>query len=231
MAHEGLTTSLARSLALPVGLCALVACGDAPRVEAPTAAAGPDPARAFEDLGAWPAFHSKRFQLSVPMPDGHGWRIDDHRQRQLVATHAPTRSRIEAWAGEETELVNRQRCEARVRELGLAPRAELDALEDAVATFPEAYDSRIVVALERARPKQPLVGHVLLFGGFLRRCLFVRFSSEVASPDEAAALSTRLAAARARIVGKVALDPPRVRSGAEVPRDKPVPPPAPNLVR
>jgi hypothetical protein len=196
-------------------------CGGGGAVQAPTATGPASRAQIFDDPASWPTFHSQRFQLSVPIPDGRGWRIDDHKNPTLVATHAATKSRIEAWAAGQTDLMNRHKCEGRVRELGFVPKGDLTTVEDHVATFPEAYDSRIWVAIGGPRPGQPLEGHVFLFGAFLRRGLFVRFSTEVANADEEPVLSSRLAAARTRIVGKLTLDAPRIHADAEVARDKP----------
>jgi hypothetical protein len=218
VADEGLIPPPAR---IPTVLVLVLVLGCGAPAPAPAGAPAPAPTpQVFEDPAAWPTFHSQRFQLSIPMPDGRGWRIDDHRHVTLVATHAATKSRIAAWAANQADLMNRHKCEDRARELGFVPKGELSTVEDHVETFPEAYDSRIWVAIA-ARPGQPLVGHVFLFGAFLRRCLFVHFSSEVPSADDEPVLSTRLAAARTRIVGKLTLDPPRVQVDAEVPRDKP----------
>jgi hypothetical protein len=203
---------------------ALVGCGEPavappPRTgpAAPTARA----ARYPTDDAAWGRFHSKRFLLSVPLPDGKAWRIDDHSRPSLFAVHEPTGSSVSAMTTQEDELVNRQKCEARARELGWVTSKTLTTVDEETTVGPEAYDSRIWVALDAGKPGGGLEGHVYLFGGLIRRCLFVHVSTRVASAGDEDVLSERLAIARARIVRGLTIDPPRVTDDAVVPRDKP----------
>lgn len=184
-------------------------------------APAPRPPQFATDDAAWGRFHSKRFQLSIPLPDGKAWKIDDHSRPELVAVHATTSSRVSVLATHEEDLMNRQRCEVRARELGLVPKGELTTVEDHVTVGPEAYDSRIWVALDPAKPGGAVEGHVFLFGAFLRRCLLVHVSTVVPSAKDEDVLSSRLAIARARIVGGLTLDPLRTTDDATVPRDKP----------
>jgi len=83
----------------------------------------------------------------------------------------------------------------------------MTTVEDAVVIAPETFDTRIWVAIEPGNGGGPLVGHVFAFGGFLRKCLFFHYSSEVPSVDEESVLSSRLAVARTRIFGGLSLDP------------------------
>src|SRR5207302_616791 len=97
MADQGLKT-LAIALAVSVA-----ACGDGgnqgahPALPLASSAASSSSASASPESGAprFPDepkllhFHSKRFALSLPLPDGRAWRIDDHSHVELVATHAP----------------------------------------------------------------------------------------------------------------------------------------------
>ncbi len=122
---------------------------------------------------------------------------------------------------QEDDLVNRQKCETRARELGWVTSTTLTTVEDQTTIGPEAYDSRIWVALDAAKPGGALEGHVYLFGAFVRRCLLVHVSTKVASAKDEDVLSERLALARARIVRGLTIDPPRVTDDAMVPRDKP----------
>jgi hypothetical protein len=139
----------------------------------------------------------------------------------LVATHAPTKSRIEIEAWYETELVNRQKCEERARWKELVPREELGTVDEQVIVGPEAYDTRVWVAVAPgAGPGAPVNAHLFSFSAFLRRCIFVHFATEVPSDRDEKVLSARLATARTKIVGALTLDPPRVL-------DQPRPPGAP----
>jgi hypothetical protein len=190
-------------------LLALVACGPA----APAVSRGPPPKAAAEsfpeDPRPLPRYHSPRLALSLPLPDGHTWRIDDHSGPELVATHAPTRSRVMLATFRADGLVGRSQCEALARDRKLVPRLpDLHPLEDVSGITQEKFDTRTVVAIiPGAGPDQPLVGHVTAFGGFLRKCFVFDFSTEVDGAADEPVLSARLAYARARILGGLVLDP------------------------
>lgn len=213
-----------RSGAFLVVVIGVAACGEPPAAtpaRAPEAAVVPVAQRYPTEDAAWGRYHSKRFQLSFPLPDGKAWRIDDHSRPSLFALHEATSSRVWVQATQEDELVNRQKCEARARELGWVTSTKLTTVEDETTIGPEAYDSRIWVALDAAKPGGAIEGHVYLFGAFIRRCLLVHVSTTVPSAKDEDVLSERLALARARIVRGLTIDPPRVTDDATVPRDKP----------
>jgi hypothetical protein len=202
-------------------------CGETPAVTAPSSAAADaaTPARATApryptDDASWGRYHSKRFLLSFPLPGGKAWKIDDHSRPSLFALHEATSSRVFVQATQEDELMNRQKCEARARALGWVPRATLTTVEDETTIGPEAYDARIWVALDAAKPGGELEGHVYFFGAFIRRCLLVHVATKVPSAKDEDVLSERLALARARIVRGLTIDPPRTTDDATVPRDK-----------
>jgi len=185
-----------------LGICVVVlagpivgACGAAePSVQAPTAgpvapSTGPV---VFADDGALKRFRSNRFRVSIPLPDGRTWKIDDHTRPELVARHAPTSSSLTLYS----------------------------SVEDQATVGPDAYDTRIWVALSAGRAAgAPLVGHVFAFGAYIHKCLFFHFASEVASDRFEDALSSRLATARLRIFGGLALEafdePPRDKVGRQ----------------
>jgi hypothetical protein len=184
---------------------ALLGCG-AP--SPPAAASAPSPAPTQEELtGHLPRFRSKRLHLSIPLPDGRAWRVDDHSQPELVATHAPTSSRVVVSAFNAGKLVGRAQCEDLARERKLVPTGELRVLEDETTFTQGTYDTRIEVALAPQGPDAPLLGHVMAFGGFLRKCYVFVYSSEVASPSAESVLAARLALARSRMLGGLELDP------------------------
>jgi hypothetical protein len=208
--------------ALAVGL--LLGCGDPPAAKpaARPALDGPATARSPEyplDDASWGKFHSKRFQVTVPLPEGRAWKIDDHHHPELVALHAATSSRLSVISTREEDLMNRQRCEDRARAMGWVPKAPLTTVDDQVHVGPEAFDSRVWVALEAGRADGAVQGHVFLFGAFLRRCLLVHLATGVPAKDEAV-LASRLAVASTRIVKAIAVDPLRTTDEATVPRDK-----------
>jgi hypothetical protein len=198
-----------------VSACEASATPPQPVVPPPPVAAK---AVAFASSDArWGKFHSKRFRLQLPLPDGKTWRIDDHSKEELVATHEATHTRLRLLATKEEELVNRAKCEERARARGWVT-GELTTVEDAVTVGPEAYDSRMWVALAVARPGAPLAGHVYLFGAFIRSCLLVHVTTDVPGANDEDVLSARLAVARARIVTGIRLDPPRTGDDG-VPRE------------
>ncbi len=211
-----------KTLVVVGGALGLAACSPPPAAPVAKTASAPEPHAAVfatEDA-AWGRFHSKRHFLSVPLPDGKTWKIDDRTTPALVATHAPTSSTLRIAVTRETELMSRSRCEARARETGWVPE-NLTTLEEHVQTGPEAYDSRIWVALQPGKPGGVVEGHVFLFGGFLRQCLLVHYTTQVPSAQDEDALSSRMALVRTRVLGGMQLDPPRTTDDADVPRTKP----------
>lgn len=215
-----------RLLVLGVG-ATLVACGDpatGARVEAPTrptTSATTSARPPTFDEATWGKFHSKRFLLTVPLPDGRAWKIDDHARRELVATHAATTSTVTVYSAYGQELMSHAKCEERARAEGLVPKQALQTVESQVTVGPEAFDSRIWVAAEPKGPKGPIVGHLFLFGAFVRRCLFVHLETQVPSREDEDVLSDRLAVARVRLLGGLKIDPPRTVDDADLPREKP----------
>jgi hypothetical protein len=149
-------------------------------------------------------FHSSRFELSLPLPDGHGWRIDDHSSPFLVATHRVTHSTVTTGIFALPDLTNRQRCEAAARERGLVPAGPLATVEQAVTVGPGAYDTQWLVALDTRRTVP--TGHVFLFGAYVRKCLFAHFETELATGEDEATLSSKLAIARLQILGAITLE-------------------------
>jgi hypothetical protein len=232
----------ALTLAAALSACAPAADEAAPRVPGP---AGSDahevPAKAAPEFadGNWGAFHSQRFQLTVPLPEGKAWRIDDHREPELSARHEGTTSRITLSVFREDDLMNRNKCREAAKRRGLVSDEGLSLVADEVTVGPEAYDTRIWIALGGAPGAAPhgrgkregdpppapasgkLVGHLFATGAFLRTCLFFHFVTEVADAKDEAVLSHRLAVARTRILGAIRLDPPRTTWDADAPKEKP----------
>lgn len=193
----------------------------APAIATPAPASAARPAAYPEDDASWGRYHSKRFLLTVPLPDGKAWRIDDHSRPSLFALHEGTSSRLSILKTREDDLMNRKKCEERARELGWVTSKTLTTVEEEVTVGPDAYDSRVWVAIDAAKGGPGLEGHVYLFGAFLRGCLLVHLSTRVPAANDEDVLAARLAVARARIIRGMTLDPPRVTDDATVPRDKP----------
>jgi len=166
-------------------------------------------------------YRSKRLELTLPLPDGREWRIDDHSQPELVATHAPTRSRLVVAVFGANELVGRTQCEDLARSRSLVPPGDPRSgrvVEDQVAITQQTFDTRVQVVLEPGNgPDRPLEGRVMAFGGFLRKCYAFVYSTDVDAATDEAILSSRLAVVRARVLGGLELEPfdavPRETSG------------------
>lgn len=189
----------------------------------PTAApAAPGPPRAGEFApDRWGRYHSKRFQLSLPLPDGKSWRIDDRSRPALEAIHPGTSSHLWLVQTREDELMNRHRCAARAEALGYVPARPLTTVEESVITGPAAYDSRIWIAIDVA---DGLEGHAFLFGSFLRQCLIVHIVTKVPSAKDEAVLSARLAVLETGVLRRIEVAPLRTTTQATVPREDPRPP-------
>jgi hypothetical protein len=180
------------------------------------------PALPYEEApGQWGTYHSLRFRMSVPLPSRHSWKIDDHSRAELVATDPGTHSKITILSETEPSLVNHQLCEARARALGLAadnvdpaskpaqapPVAHLQPIEDLVTVGPEAYDTRVQVAVERGSGQgKMLVGHVFAFGAYVDKCFVFHLATDVRSEEDEQTLSQRLAVARLRILAGIKVD-------------------------
>ncbi len=213
MADEDLIKGLAVA-ALVLELF-VAACGDAPpQVQTANVAqpAGP-PARPYpEDSAAWGDVHGRKARLRIPLPSPQAWTIDDTREGDFRATQAETRSSLVVRIEREPGLVNHKGCEARAEVLGLVPAHPLEPVEDTVTTGPDAFDTRVVVGVDAksgdpASVKSgPLVGHVVAYGAYVRKCLFFHLSTEVPSADDEATLSQRLALTRVRMLAGLKLD-------------------------
>jgi hypothetical protein len=208
-----------RAWAVLLALCASAA-GCAPRRDAAPVVAVPEGAAAdpfADDPRPLPRYHSKRLALTLPLPRaprGSGWRIDDHTRPELVATLDGARTRVTAAVFHTDDVVGRAQCEALARARRIVPGGDLHTLEDEVAITQGSFDTRVWVSVEPGEaPGSPLAGHVMAFGGYLRKCFAFVFSTEVAGVAEESLLSSRLAFARARILGGMRLDvfdaPPR----------------------
>jgi hypothetical protein len=179
----------------------------------------PSAAAFSTDARPLPVYRSRRLELSLPLPDGQAWRIDDHSQPELVATHAPTRSRVAVAVFNAGELVGRARCEELARAKKLVPEAASESsssssgssartVEDQVAITQGTFDTRIEVVVEPGNgPEGALGGRVMAFGGFLRKCFAFVYSTAVDGAADEPVLSGRLAFVRARVLGGLELEP------------------------
>lgn len=187
-------------------LCACaVSCG---HTSAPAASpAVSEAAPSFsDDPSRLPRYHSKRLGLSLPLPEGSTWRIDDHSRPELVATHTATHSRVVIAILRTETLMGRAQCEERAVAEKLVPDVPLVTVDDEISTTQRTFDTHIRVAIASTRGGAPLVGHVLAFGGYMRKCYVFDFSTEVDDLADEPALASRLAFARTRILGGLELE-------------------------
>jgi hypothetical protein len=204
----------ARVLGAPVLLSAAILAGPLActggTAAAPKSATAEAPAAAptFDDAPVrLPRYRSKRLGFSLPLPDGRAWRIDDHTRPELVATHAATRSTVTVAVLWAPANVGRTECEAMAHDAHLVPDGALQTLDDETTVTQGTFDTRVRVALRSgSAPHDPLVGHVMAFGGSLRKCYVFDFATEVDGASDEPALSARLAFARTRILGGLELE-------------------------
>ncbi len=155
-------------------------------------------------------FHSTRFSVSLPLPDGPRWRIDDHKTAMLRATHEGTHSKVELVVWREEELVNRQKCEDRAREKGYGERAG-DEVDSEIASVPAGWDTFVWIGADAPAGKDTTTANLYAFAANVRKCLYFHFSTS-AAPSE---ISDRLAFMRLRVLGDLRLD------SFDVPRQRP----------
>ncbi|MDP9037039.1 MAG: hypothetical protein M3O50_19755 [Myxococcota bacterium] len=204
-------------------LCVGMVVGCAPARPQPARAATSRPTTTEVGAQSEPLarYHSKRLGVSLPLPEGKEWRIDDHSSPELVATHPQTHSRLVVAVIRTDAVVGRTECERLARAHKLVPVGDLRTLEDAVTTTQESFDTRIWVAIQPGiGADESVVGHVMAFGGFLRKCYVFGYSTVVNGAAEEPILSSRLALARTRILGGFQLALPTGGAGS-VPRTAP----------
>ena len=172
---------------------------------APTAPAQPL-SKSFEGA-AWATFHSKRFELSLRLPDGSAWRIDDHRSPWLRAAHEGTRSKIALRSWREEENVTRSACYARARawDPSLPDLDTARLLDDGVRAVAN-QDARVVVGLGVAVGTPTIDGFVIAIVGDVRRCFLVAYQTEGVGPAAEGDVADRLVIVADRLLPTIKLD-------------------------
>lgn len=163
----------------------------------------PPPVATLEDA-RWGHFHSVRHALTVPLPDGHTWKIDDHTRYELVAVHPPTNSRVSIRLIQDAgDLMNRMKCEQKALDEKFVKDLRVSVVEEQEGIDKNAWDVHVLVAVEKTPTE--LVGHVTSFASFIRKCLWFHFETHIKDGGEIE-LSDRLALARTKVLGDLALD-------------------------
>lgn len=176
---------------------------------APAKPAAPPPAAAVQLLDtSWGDFNSKRYQLTVPFPDGKTWRIDDHSSEWLEATH-PSNTLFRARVWFEHDRVTRQACEKRVRFWvpDLPTPTGSDVIDERdMADFPApGFTSHLVVGLATppGAPASTVGGVALAIGAFDHKCVVLLFTSMSRGASSAPELASRLEIGSRMIEGVV----------------------------
>lgn len=133
--------------------------------------------------GPWGEFVSKRFGVRVPLPDGRGWRIDDHAENWLVATHALSGSTLLVRAWREDAVTNRQRCEDKARLWRKLPeRGRAEIVTRKAVKVPPDFDTVVEVGVVPSPGRA--TGHdaaidafAMAFGGWAHRCFAYVFTT------------------------------------------------------
>ena len=174
-----------------------VACNAEP-ARAPTPQVTAPPPRApGSDLssGNWGEFRSRRFDLSIPLPDGKAWRIDDHSTQWLEAQHAASSSSLSIRVWREDENMNRNRCELKVRGWKkLPPRDDWEVLRQERLDIPPEFDTAVDVGLVAPRPGAQLEAFVFAFGGWAHRCFAYVYRTTASGKGAEGIIGARLAA-------------------------------------
>jgi hypothetical protein len=193
VAHEGLIAAAVL----------LLACGSAPgKPQTVTAPVVPEPP-AFTSGSHLLRFHSTRFDMSVPLPDGKSWRIDDHHAPVMRATHEATRSIVELAIWREDELVNRAMCEKHAYEKRLIPEPAGEEISTELVGIPTGWDTGIWIGADH--DDKTIVGQLVAFGAFIHKCMVFRFETK-ADLKDASIVSDRLAFVRLRVFGDLTPD-------------------------
>lgn len=203
-----------------VALSLLAGCaggGATPAASAKTTTAA-NAAPADFDEGRWGKFHSARFELSIGLPDGHAWRIDDHRSPWLVATHAPTDSTLRVRTWSESELASNDRCLATARSWDASiPRLDAERpVDERQAPIRGSDMTAHVVADIRPDPTGAIGGYVVAVGASIRRCLLVVYTTRASGRDAPRVIGDRLATMVEGLAKTLAFD-----RSFDVPRERP----------
>ncbi len=213
-----------RSALVAFAALALCAC-EPPPVVAPPVPAPPQPTTVPEppslSAAAWGTFRSERFELQLPLPDGRAWRIDDHREPWLSATHAASESALVARSWTEDGRVNRQRCEERARQWRTLPDPTRgDPVKASSIDAPAGFDTFVSVGIVPGKPGEPVAGYAVAFGGRGHRCFAWAFTTIARGAGAAAVLGERLSAMVERSLGRVVIESELV---PHIPRELPDP--------
>lgn len=149
--------------------------------------------------GAWGRYRSARFALSIALPDGKAWRIDDRSSSFLRARHDATRSLLRARSWYEPRPVSREACLEGAHNLDPSLTAPGALLEDRLQLLDGELSARLQVGIDR-QEGGGLRGKLLLFGVSIRRCFVLAFETGAEGAGAEEIIAERLAIATEQIV-------------------------------
>ena len=202
--------SIERAALLLVACATVTGCGQEPPRSPTTQLSAPAPAAPLVD-DRWGRFRSHRLGLSVPLPDGPRWKIDDHSARWLVAKHPDTGTLFRARVWLEPRPVSRATCEAIARNWApdLPPITAQGTIDDHVIVDMPAvgFETRVIVGLHGANAADDSVaGHVLAFGVSGKKCVVMAFTTNVRGPKGSSVLGDRLEIGARIVEGTILMD-------------------------
>jgi hypothetical protein len=200
-----------------LAVCVLLACAAA---GCAASRGGGDPApkgaRPEDDAGATIAFqagragtfHSARFELSLDLPDGKAWRVDDHRAPWLVATHEPTRSTLKLRSWTEDRVVTKRGCYERARQWqqGLPDIDGPGAIGDEVRQLDATVEARLVSGVSVPDGSPDIAGFSVAVGTAVRKCVVIVYETKASRPAGPEAVADRLAVVFETVMAKVRFD-------------------------
>ncbi|MFO0755719.1 MAG: hypothetical protein U0359_04480 [Byssovorax sp.] len=211
MAHRGLITA---ALAVLAAGCSGAGEGPVTPPPGPSSTAHAIVAQPAFGAGKSGDFVSTRLGLTLPLPDGKSWSIDDHTGSWLVATHAATGSTLSVRTFRVDGAATRARCEeeARLRRK-LPDREGAEIVEQHALDVPADFDTRVEVGVVTPLPggrgakakESQIHGFVLAFGGKAHRCFAYAFTTAAEGPGAEQAVGERLATMAQASLAKVKL--------------------------
>jgi hypothetical protein len=201
------------SLAACAALAAVsVGCAASPGAGAPTPGGG----HPEDDAGAPGAFrtgrpgtfHSARFELSLDLPEGKAWRIDDHNTPWLLATHERTRSTLQVRSWNEDRPATKHRCYERARQWkqGLPDIDTSHAVSDELRHLDGGVEARMVSGIDVPEGSPHIAGYAVAVGTLVRKCIVIIYQTEASRPSGPQALAERLAVMSETVMAKVKFD-------------------------
>lgn len=159
---------------------------------------------------------SKRYQLSFPVPDRGGWKLDGGgKSRFVTLRHAESGSEILFARWRAAEVMNRQRCAEQAHLWRELPSADADFDRADLIEVPVGYDTGVAVDFARVG-QDGASGYAAAFGALGRNCLAIVFRTAAQGPDAERRVGERIAVFRTAVLPRLRLHDdreidPRVR--------------------